>query len=60
MSMVVIGSAAMSNVRRIWRYLSTKKAQESEQESQVLPSEDPGFLFLSLSALLCQPGAVIY
>lgn len=46
-SMVVIGSAAMSNVRRIWRYMSTKKGQESEQKSQVLPSEDSVFLFLS-------------
>lgn len=67
-SMVVIGSAAMSNVRRIWRYLSTKNTQENEQKSQVLPSKDSVFLFLSnlssffssLFAPQCQPCAVKY
>ena len=46
-SMVVIGSAAMCNVRRIWRHLNAKTGQEGEQKPQVLPSGDSVFLFLS-------------
>jgi len=33
-NIVVLGSAAMSNVRRICRYLSKKKAQETDQKEQ--------------------------
>ena len=43
-SMLVIGSAAMSNVRRIWRHLSAKKTQESQELAQASPSENPVFL----------------
>ena len=65
-SMVVIGSAAMSNVRRIWRHLSAKMAEESQEKSQVSPSNIPVFLFwLRLSLFFsplfdhqCQPCAV--
>jgi len=46
-SMVVIGSAAMCNVRRIWRHLNAKTGQEGEQKPQVLPPGDSVFLFLS-------------
>jgi hypothetical protein len=45
--MVVIGSAAMCNVRRIWRYLRAKTAEEINQKPQVLPSEGSVFSFFS-------------
>ena len=44
-SLVVFGSAAMSNVRRIWRHLCAKKAEESQEKSQASPSDTPVFLF---------------
>jgi len=44
-SMIVIGSAALSNLRRIWRYLNAKKAEESQDNTRVSPSETPVFLF---------------
>jgi hypothetical protein len=44
-SVVVIGSAAMSNVRRIWRYLSAKMAEECQEIPQVSPSETSVFFF---------------
>lgn len=44
-SMVVIGSAAMSNVRRIWRYLSTKNAEKVVQDEQNTSHETSVSLF---------------
>ena len=67
-SMVVMGSAAMSNVRRIWRHLSAIMAEESQEKPQVSPSDTPVFLFshrlsLFFSPLFdhqCKPCAVGY
>ena len=50
MSMMIIGSAAMSNVRRITRHLNQKNEQENEKSEQKLqnPHQDSSvFLFLS-------------
>lgn len=45
-SMVMIGSAAMTNVRRICRYLKDKNKPENQKKSQKSPSDNPVFQFL--------------
>jgi len=47
-SMLLIGSAAMCNVRRICRYLQTKNQPEIQEKTKNSPSNNPAFLFLSL------------
>ena len=47
LSMLLIGSAAMSNVRRIYRYLQDKKKSKSQKKSEISPSDNSVFLFLS-------------
>lgn len=39
-SMIIFGSTAMTNVRRICRYLQDKNKSESREKSQQLPSDD--------------------
>jgi hypothetical protein len=46
-SMLLIGSAAMSNVRRICRYLDDKNKSESQEKSKKSASDNPVFHFLS-------------
>jgi hypothetical protein len=46
-SMLLIGSAAMTNVRRICRYLQDKNKPESGKKSQKLPSDNLVFLFFN-------------
>jgi hypothetical protein len=46
-SMLIIGSAAMSNVRRICRYLKNKNKPESLEKSKKSSSDTPVFHFLS-------------
>jgi len=46
-SMLLIGSAAMSNVRRICRYLQAKNKPEGQKNSQERPPQNPVFHFLS-------------
>jgi hypothetical protein len=46
-SMLLIGSAAMSNVRRICRYLKDKNKPESHKKSEILPSDNFVFHFSS-------------
>ena len=46
-SMLIIGSAAMSNVRRICRYLKDKNKSESLEKSKKSSSDNPVFHFLS-------------
>ena len=51
-SMLVIGSAAMSNVRRIWRYLQAKNKPESQEKSRKIALGYPCFsFFVSLFTL---------
>jgi hypothetical protein len=45
MSMMIIASAAMTNVRRICRYLQDKNKPEIQKKSQKSLSDNPGFLF---------------
>jgi hypothetical protein len=45
MSMMIIASAAMTNVRRICRYLQDKNKPETQKKSQKSLSDNPGFLF---------------
>jgi len=47
LSMLLIGSAAMSNVRRIYRYLQDKKKPKCQKKSEESPSDNSVFLFLS-------------
>jgi hypothetical protein len=51
MSMMVIASAAMTNVRRICRYLQHKNKLESQNKSQISPADNPVFRFFDQSAL---------
>jgi hypothetical protein len=44
-TMLLIGSAAMTNVRRICRYLQDKNKPDSHKKSQKSPSENPAFQF---------------
>ena len=44
-SMLLIGSAAMTNVRRIYRYLQDKNKLESQKKNQKSPSDQPVFHF---------------
>jgi hypothetical protein len=44
-SMLLIGSAAMTNVRRICRYLQDKNKPESQKKTKKSPSENPAFQF---------------
>jgi hypothetical protein len=44
-SMMIIGSAAMTNVRRICRYLQAKNTSESRNKSQKSPSDNLVFQF---------------
>jgi len=46
-SMLIIGSAAMSNVRRICRYLQDKNKPKSKKKSPERSPQNPVFLFLS-------------
>jgi len=46
--MLLIGSAAMCNVRRICRYLQNKNKPESQEKTKKSPSSNPAFRFLSL------------
>ena len=46
-SILLIGSTAMSNVRRISRYLNGKNKSESQEKSKKSPSDCPVFHFLS-------------
>ena len=46
-NMLLIGSAAMCNVRRICRYLKHKNKSETQEIYQISSSENPVFLFLS-------------
>jgi hypothetical protein len=43
--MLLIGSAAMTNVRRICRYLQDKNKPESQKKTKKSPSENPAFQF---------------
>jgi hypothetical protein len=45
-TMLLIGSAAMTNVRRICRYLQDKNKPGSHKKSRKSPSESPAFQFL--------------
>jgi hypothetical protein len=47
-SMLLIGSAAMCNVRRICRYLQHKNKPESQEKTKKSPSSNPVLPFLSL------------
>ena len=42
-TMLLIGSAAMTNVRRICRYLQDKNKPDSHKKSRKSPSENPAF-----------------
>ena len=44
-TMLLIGSAAMTNVRRICRYLQDKNKPESRKKSRKSPSDNPVFQF---------------
>jgi len=44
-TMLLIGSAAMTNVRRICRYLQDKNKPDSQKKSQKSPSDNPVFQF---------------
>jgi hypothetical protein len=44
-SMLLLASAALTNVRRIYRYLQAKSKRETEKNSQKSPSDNLGFHF---------------
>ena len=46
-TMLLIGSAAMTNVRRICRYLQDKNKPESRKKSRKSPSDNPVFQFFN-------------
>jgi hypothetical protein len=49
-SMLLIGSAAMSNVRRICRYWKTKNKLENQRKSRKSSLDDPVFYFLNCTS----------